>query len=102
MKRLVGASLLVGAVALAHPPPGVPVTTAMHAPPPVAVGGTRVATIQALIVGQKLDGWLLYDHQGIDPHAIELVRPSGTASRRWFYFVPASGEPTALVARADA
>jgi Xaa-Pro aminopeptidase len=59
-----------------------------------------IAAIQQALRTEKLDGWLLYDFHGSNPIAARLV---GTAdagkltTRRWFYLVPASGEPRGLV-----
>ena len=59
-----------------------------------------VASIQQALKAEKLDGWLLYDFHGSNPIAARLL---GTAdagkmtTRRWFYLVPATGEPKALV-----
>lgn len=56
-----------------------------------------VESVQAVLAVQALDGWLLYDAGGQNPLATELVRPAGTPTRRWFYFIPAKGQPVALV-----
>jgi Xaa-Pro dipeptidase len=59
-----------------------------------------VAAIQAALREDGLDGWLLYDFHGSNPIAARLA---GTldgrkmTTRRWFYLVPASGEPRGLV-----
>jgi len=59
-----------------------------------------VAAVQRALQEAKLDGWLLYDFHGSNPIAARLV---GTAdrgkmtTRRWFYLVPAAGEPRGLV-----
>jgi Xaa-Pro dipeptidase len=59
-----------------------------------------VIAIQQSLKAERLDGWLLYDFHGSNPIAARLV---GTAergkmtTRRWFYLVPASGEPKGLV-----
>jgi Xaa-Pro aminopeptidase len=47
----------------------------------------------------KLDGWLFYDFRGSDPLAARILRlgEHASGSRRWFYYIPASGEPTKLV-----
>ena len=46
----------------------------------------------------KLDGWLFYDFRGRDPIAQRILTlPPGMRTRRWFYFVPAKGEPRKLV-----
>lgn len=58
----------------------------------------RVAKIQSALREQKLDGWLFYDFRGTNPIANKvLLLPAGFASRRWFYFIPASGAPTRIV-----
>ena len=51
-----------------------------------------------------LDGWLFYDHHMRDPLAYRILG-LGTptlVSRRWWYFVPAQGEPKKLVHRIEA
>ena len=59
----------------------------------------RVAQIQTALRAAKLDGWLFYDFRGSDPLALRILRLDSHAvgSRRWFYYVPASGEPTKIV-----
>ena len=46
-----------------------------------------------------LDGWLLYDFRGINSLAVRVadIPEDAIGSRRWLYFVPASGEPRKLV-----
>ena len=59
---------------------------------------TRVAEIQASLQKEKLDGWLFYDFRGSDiltPRILKTERLGG--SRRWFYFIPATGEPVKVV-----
>jgi Xaa-Pro dipeptidase len=53
---------------------------------------------------QGLDGWLFYDHHHRDPIAYRILGldEHSFVSRRWFYFVPASGEPRKLVHRIEA
>ena len=55
----------------------------------------RVAEIQAALRAAKLDGWLFYDFRHSDPLAYRILKldEKMLASRRWFYYVPASGEP---------
>ncbi len=55
----------------------------------------RIQEIQAAIREEGLDGWLFFDHHERDPLAYRVLkfRPQGTMSRRWYYFVPAGGEP---------
>jgi Xaa-Pro aminopeptidase len=60
--------------------------------------GQRVNEIQAALVEAKLDGWLFYDFRGSDiliPRILKSERMSG--SRRWYYYIPAKGEPTKVV-----
>src|SRR6267378_4638841 len=59
----------------------------------------RVAEIQAALRAAKLDGWLFYDFRHSDPLAYRILKLDEKmfASRRWFYFVPASGEPVKIV-----
>ena len=58
----------------------------------------RIAEIQAALKKEKLDGWLFYDFRGSDiltPRILKTERLGG--SRRWFYFIPANGEPVKVV-----
>jgi Xaa-Pro dipeptidase len=50
-----------------------------------------------------LDGWLFFDHHRRDPLAYRILGiPDGVeATRRWYYFVPAHGEPRKLVHRIE-
>src|SRR5438067_1958141 len=59
----------------------------------------RVAEIQAALRDAKLDGWLFYDFRHSDPLAYRILKLDEKmfVSRRWFYFVPASGEPVKVV-----
>jgi len=59
----------------------------------------RVAQIQTALRAAQLDGWLFYDFRGSDPLALRILRLDSHAigSRRWFYYIPKSGEPTKLV-----
>lgn len=59
----------------------------------------RVAAIQKALQAAKVDGWLFYDFRGSDPLAARILKlgDHASGSRRWFYFVPAAGEPTKIV-----
>src|SRR5262245_26986146 len=59
----------------------------------------RVAEIQAALREAKLDGWLFYDFRHSDPLAYRILKLDEKmfASRRWFYYIPASGEPVKIV-----
>jgi Xaa-Pro aminopeptidase len=59
-----------------------------------------VGAVQRALKEQGLDGWLWYDFQGANPIAQRMagLTPGGhMATRRWFYFIPATGEPRGLV-----
>ena len=60
-----------------------------------------VAAVQSALAADGLDGWLLYDFRGLNPIAADItaVNKQGghLATRRWYYLIPASGEPRALV-----
>ena len=58
----------------------------------------RIGEIQAALRQQGFDGWLFYDFRGSDiliPRILKTERLGG--SRRWFYYVPATGEPVKVV-----
>jgi Xaa-Pro aminopeptidase len=62
--------------------------------------GLDIGAIQAALVADGLDGWLLYDFHGSNPIAAELAGTSRSGqftTRRWFYLIPATGPPRALV-----
>ena len=56
-------------------------------------------SIQRELQAAGLDGWLFFDHHERDPLAYRLLglKPTRLVSRRWYYFIPARGEPRALV-----
>src|SRR5579862_2948097 len=57
-----------------------------------------ISGIQNDLRASKLGGWLFYDFRGRDPIAQRILKlPPGMRTRRWFYFVPAKGEPKKLV-----
>ena len=62
-----------------------------------------IKAIQSEMRGSKIDGWLFYDHHHRDPIATHIlgVGGNGMATRRWFYFIPAKGEPRKLVHRIE-
>ena len=59
----------------------------------------RVSEIQQALHDAKLDGWLFYDFRKSDLLAYRILKLDEKmfASRRWFYYVPASGEPVKIV-----
>ncbi|MFL5243380.1 MAG: M24 family metallopeptidase [Gemmataceae bacterium] len=58
-----------------------------------------LGAVQAAIQQERLDGWLLYDFRGLNVLARRIIDLGTGAmlSRRWFYFIPAKGEPRKLV-----
>lgn len=53
-----------------------------------------LGAIQRAIREQGLDGWLFYDFANRDPIAYRILGlPNKHTARRWYYFIPASGEP---------
>ena len=59
--------------------------------------------IQEALRASSLDGWLFYDHHHRDPIAARILGldPQAHVTRRWYYFIPASGEPRKLVHRIE-
>ena len=60
--------------------------------------------IQAALRERNIDGWLFYDHHHRDPIAYRILGlPAGLmVTRRWFYLIPAQGEPIKLVHKIEA
>src|SRR5260221_8329187 len=58
-----------------------------------------IPAVQAALQEEGLDGWLLYDFHGSNPIARRLAGiDTGTkTTRRWYYMIPATGEPRKLV-----
>ena len=63
----------------------------------------QLDAIQAALRQAQLDGWLFYDHHHRDPIAYRILGLSDNLhiTRRWYYFVPAAGEPRKLVHRVE-
>jgi Xaa-Pro aminopeptidase len=63
----------------------------------------NLEAIQSALRDHRLDGWLFYDHHHRDPIAYRILGldPGSFVSRRWFYFIPATGEPRKLVHRIE-
>jgi Xaa-Pro dipeptidase len=62
-----------------------------------------LAAIQQALVDEGLDGWLFFDHHQRDPLAYRVLglTPPALVSRRWYYLIPAHGEPKGLVHRIE-
>jgi Xaa-Pro aminopeptidase len=63
----------------------------------------KLTEIQKAIRDEGLDGWLFFDHHLRDPLAYRVLglTPKGIMSRRWYYFIPAMGDPRGLVHRIE-
>lgn len=58
--------------------------------------------IQAALTESGLDGWLFYDHHRRDPIAYRVLKINPPlCTRRWYYLIPAKGEPSKLVHRIE-
>ena len=59
--------------------------------------------IQTALREQQVDGWLFYDHHHRDPIAYRILGLSDSlhVSRRWYYLIPAQGEPRKLTHRVE-
>jgi Xaa-Pro aminopeptidase len=59
-----------------------------------------VAAVQRALEEDGFDAWLLYDFNGSNPIASRLAGLAASGkmtTRRWYYLVPANGEPRGLV-----
>ncbi|HEY7125657.1 MAG TPA: M24 family metallopeptidase [Ktedonobacterales bacterium] len=61
------------------------------------------ARIQDAIRGAGLDGWLFFDFRRSNLLAYRVLGmpEDGFYTRRWFYFVPAQGDPTAIISSVE-
>ena len=62
-----------------------------------------LARIQDSLRRQNLDAWLFFDHHGRDPLAYKVLgmSPPAHITRRWYYLIPAEGDPVGLVHRIE-
>jgi Xaa-Pro dipeptidase len=60
-------------------------------------------SIQAELARLGLDGWLFFDHHFRDPIGYQVLNLElkQTPTRRWYYLIPRTGEPQALVHRIE-
>src|ERR1700735_4916538 len=70
---------------------------------PIRIAVMNLSAIQSALRDAKLDGWLFYDHHHRDLLAYSILGldPNSLVSRRWYYFIPAQGEPKKLVHRIE-
>ncbi len=59
--------------------------------------------IQEALQRENLDAWLFFDHHQRDPLAYRILglHPLRHVTRRWYYLIPAHGEPRGLVHRIE-
>jgi Xaa-Pro dipeptidase len=64
----------------------------------------NLPAIQAALRERNIDAWLFYDHHHRDPIAYRVLGlpESMMTTRRWYYLIPAEGEPLKLVHRIEA
>lgn len=64
---------------------------------------TELGEIARALSAARLDGWLFYDFRGSDPLAYRILGLDDREifTRRWFYFIPAMGEPVAMVSAVE-
>jgi Xaa-Pro aminopeptidase len=64
----------------------------------------NLSAIQAALGERNMDAWLFYDHHHRDPIAYSVLGlpANSMVTRRWFYLLPAVGEPVKLVHKIEA
>lgn len=64
----------------------------------------NLQAIQSALRQQGIDAWLFYDHHHRDPIAYRVLGlpEHMMVTRRWYYLIPAEGEPSKLVHRIEA
>lgn len=64
----------------------------------------KLTAIQNALKERNIDAWLFYDHHHRDPIAYRVLGlpQSLMVTRRWYYLVPAEGEPVKLVHKIEA
>ena len=67
------------------------------------MAGMELDSIQSALRDAGMDGWLFYDHHHRDPVGGRILGLDEKAhiTRRWYYYVPAVGEPRKLVHRIE-
>ena len=64
----------------------------------------NLPAIQSALRERNIDAWLFYDHHHRDPIAYRVLGlPEGLmVTRRWYYVIPAKGDPVKLVHKIEA
>ena len=68
-----------------------------------ASDNTRIDELQETLRAEHLDGWLFFDFRHSNAVAVRVLElpPHAFFSRRWMYYVPASGVPAKLVSSVE-
>jgi Xaa-Pro dipeptidase len=63
----------------------------------------KLQEIQQALREEGVDAWLFFDHHERDPLAYKILglKSASPPTRRWYYLIPASGEPRGLVHRIE-
>jgi Xaa-Pro dipeptidase len=69
----------------------------------MGINQATVERIQEALRRENLDGWLFFDHHQRDPLAYRVLgfQPASHVTRRWYYMIPAQGEPVGMVHRIE-
>ncbi|MCU1324887.1 MAG: peptidase [Bryobacterales bacterium] len=69
----------------------------------MGINQATVERIQEALRRENLDGWLFFDHHQRDPLAYRVLgfQPASHVTRRWYYMIPAHGEPVGMVHRIE-
>jgi Xaa-Pro aminopeptidase len=58
----------------------------------------KLSEVQEFLRKSNLDGWLIFDFRGSNPFATRVFNHGGSLlTRRWFLWIPTSGQPQVLV-----
>ncbi len=59
----------------------------------------RIKDVQKHLLKEKIDGWLIYDFHGINALARDFLKvdPELMVTRRFFYWIPAKGDPIKIL-----
>src|SRR5262249_51695514 len=63
----------------------------------------RLHNIQEALQREGVEGWLFCDFRGSEPLAYSILGLDATtiSTRRWYYFIPAHGEPAGIVSSVE-
>lgn len=66
-------------------------------------GNSVISKIQQVLRDSQIPAWLFYDFRGSDPISYQILKLDSDShpTRRWFYLVPAEGDPRKLVHRIE-